>query len=115
VEFVVDKVALEQVFSEYFGFPCQSSFHRKFSILTIAGGRYKRAVNGRGAEWTQFGLHPSLCKLKIIIILTLRLTLIAQFSHLGIIKSGAEKKIWTLYRGNNRRTEKILKGGLNNV
>jgi hypothetical protein len=28
VGFVVDKVALEQVFSEYFGFPCQISFHR---------------------------------------------------------------------------------------
>jgi hypothetical protein len=28
VEFVVDKVALEQVFSEYYGFPCQFSFHR---------------------------------------------------------------------------------------
>jgi hypothetical protein len=28
VGFVVDKVALEQVFSEYFGFPCQSSFHQ---------------------------------------------------------------------------------------
>jgi hypothetical protein len=28
VEFVVDKVALGQVFSEYFGFPCQSSFHQ---------------------------------------------------------------------------------------
>jgi hypothetical protein len=26
--FVVDKVALGQVFSEYFGFPCQFSFHR---------------------------------------------------------------------------------------
>jgi hypothetical protein len=26
--FVVDKVALGQVFSEYFGFPCQSSFHQ---------------------------------------------------------------------------------------
>jgi hypothetical protein len=25
--FVVDKVALGQVFSKYFGFPCQSSFH----------------------------------------------------------------------------------------
>jgi hypothetical protein len=29
VEFVVDKVALGQVFSEYFDFPCQSSFHQK--------------------------------------------------------------------------------------
>jgi hypothetical protein len=27
VEFVADKVALGQVFSEYFGFPCQFSFH----------------------------------------------------------------------------------------
>jgi hypothetical protein len=28
VGFVIYKVALEQVFSEYFGFPCQFSFHR---------------------------------------------------------------------------------------
>jgi hypothetical protein len=28
VVFVVDKVALGQVFSEYFRFPCQFSFHR---------------------------------------------------------------------------------------
>jgi hypothetical protein len=28
VGFVVYKVALAQVFSEYFGFPCQSSFHQ---------------------------------------------------------------------------------------
>jgi hypothetical protein len=28
VGFVVDKVALGQVFSECFGFPCQSSFHK---------------------------------------------------------------------------------------
>jgi hypothetical protein len=27
VGFVVDKVALGQVFSEYFSFPCQFSFH----------------------------------------------------------------------------------------
>jgi hypothetical protein len=26
--FVVDEVALGQVFSEYFGFPCKSSFHQ---------------------------------------------------------------------------------------
>jgi hypothetical protein len=30
VGFVVDKVALGQVFSEYFGFPCQSLFHQIF-------------------------------------------------------------------------------------
>jgi hypothetical protein len=28
VGFVVDKVALGQVLSEYFGFPCQSSFNK---------------------------------------------------------------------------------------
>jgi hypothetical protein len=28
VGFVVDKVVLGQVFSEYYGFPCQSSFHQ---------------------------------------------------------------------------------------
>jgi hypothetical protein len=28
VGFVVDKVALGQAFFEYFGFPCQSSFHQ---------------------------------------------------------------------------------------
>jgi hypothetical protein len=28
VEFVVDKAALRPVFSEYFGFPCHSSFHQ---------------------------------------------------------------------------------------
>jgi hypothetical protein len=28
VEFVLDKVALGQIFSKYFGFSCQSSFHQ---------------------------------------------------------------------------------------
>jgi hypothetical protein len=32
VGFVADEVALGQVFSEYFGFPCQFSFHRLFYI-----------------------------------------------------------------------------------
>jgi hypothetical protein len=36
----------------------------KFSILTITRGKYNRPVSGRRAEWTQFGLHPPLCKLK---------------------------------------------------
>jgi hypothetical protein len=34
VGFVVDKVALGQVFFEYFSFPCQSSFHQ-FSAITL--------------------------------------------------------------------------------
>jgi hypothetical protein len=32
VKFVVDKVALGQFFSEYFGFPCQFSFRRVLKI-----------------------------------------------------------------------------------
>jgi hypothetical protein len=36
VGFVVDKAALEQVFSEYFGFPCQSFID--FSIIIITWG-----------------------------------------------------------------------------
>jgi hypothetical protein len=36
VEFVVDKVARVQIFSEYFGFPCQLKFHR---MLHIQGTR----------------------------------------------------------------------------
>jgi hypothetical protein len=34
-DFVVDKAALGQVFSEYFGFPCQSSFHNCSTIILI--------------------------------------------------------------------------------
>jgi hypothetical protein len=33
VGFVVNKAALEQVFSEYFRFPCQSLFQQFFFIL----------------------------------------------------------------------------------
>jgi hypothetical protein len=36
VGFVVDKVALEQVFSKYFGIPCQSSFHRLLHIHHVS-------------------------------------------------------------------------------
>jgi hypothetical protein len=32
VRFVVEKEALGQIFSEYFGFPCQFSFHRLLHI-----------------------------------------------------------------------------------
>jgi hypothetical protein len=32
VGFVADKMALGQVFSEYFGFPCQFSFHQLLHI-----------------------------------------------------------------------------------
>jgi hypothetical protein len=38
VEFVVDKVAVGQVFSEYFGFPCQLTFHRLLHIHHLKSG-----------------------------------------------------------------------------
>jgi hypothetical protein len=43
-DFVVDKVALGQVFSEYFGLPCQSSFHHLLqkSSSSIIWGLYNR-------------------------------------------------------------------------
>jgi hypothetical protein len=39
VGFVVDIVALGQVFSEYFGFPCQFSFHQMLHshLSSVAG------------------------------------------------------------------------------
>jgi hypothetical protein len=37
VEFVVDKVAMGQVFSEYFGFYCQFSFHKLLHIHVSSG------------------------------------------------------------------------------
>jgi hypothetical protein len=39
----------------------------KFSIIIITRGRYNRSFSGRHVEWTKFGLHPPLCKLKKII------------------------------------------------
>jgi hypothetical protein len=37
VGFMVDKVALEQVFSEYFGFPCQFSFAKMLHTNLSSG------------------------------------------------------------------------------
>jgi hypothetical protein len=50
VWFVVDKAALGQVFSEYFGFPCQS-FHR-FLHHHNHPGLAQQAIGGRSVEWT---------------------------------------------------------------
>jgi hypothetical protein len=57
VGFVVDKVALVQVFSEYFCFPCQSLLHQILHHHTHPG-HVQWASSGRRAEWTQYGLHP---------------------------------------------------------
>jgi hypothetical protein len=50
VRFVVDKVALGQVSSEYFGFPCQSSYHQllhKHPHLSSGAGTI-------GQKWPQY-------------------------------------------------------------
>jgi hypothetical protein len=36
--FVVDEVALGQIFSEYFGFPCHCSFHRLLHTHHLSSG-----------------------------------------------------------------------------
>jgi hypothetical protein len=38
VGFVMDKVAMGQVFSQYFGFPCQFSFHLLLHINHLPSG-----------------------------------------------------------------------------
>jgi hypothetical protein len=46
VGFVVDKVALGKVFSEYFGFPCQFAFHRLLHDHYLSSGQAVAAEPG---------------------------------------------------------------------
>jgi hypothetical protein len=57
VGFVVDKVALEQDFSEYFGF-LANVHSTKFSIIISTRGRYNKSFSGRHTEWTQLDSTP---------------------------------------------------------
>jgi hypothetical protein len=57
VGFVVDKLALGQVFSKYFGFPCQLSFHQILHPHNHPGQvQWARSVCR--AEWAKYGLQP---------------------------------------------------------
>jgi hypothetical protein len=56
VGFVVDKAALGQVFSEYFGFPCQS-FHQVLHHHNHPGW-HNKPIGGRSAEWIQLDSTP---------------------------------------------------------
>jgi hypothetical protein len=59
VGIVVDKVALGQVFSEYFCFPCQFSFHRLLHIYHhLHALRYNRLISGRRTKWAQSDPPP---------------------------------------------------------
>jgi hypothetical protein len=51
VGFVVDKAALGQVFSEYFGSPANHSTN--FSMIIISRGWHDRPIGSRSAGWTQ--------------------------------------------------------------
>jgi hypothetical protein len=62
VGFVVDKAALGQVSSEYFGFPAIHSTN--FSIIIIIRGLHNRPIDGRSAEWTQLNSTPQYTKFK---------------------------------------------------
>jgi hypothetical protein len=63
--FVVDKVALGQVFFEYFGFPCQSSFHR----LLRNHHHLSSGAGTIGQQWPTYQVdsvtpHPEILKKK---------------------------------------------------
>jgi hypothetical protein len=61
VGFVVDKVALGQVFSEYFGFPCQSSFQQ----LLYNHPHLSSGAGTLGQKWLQYkGLSPTPLSIK---------------------------------------------------
>jgi hypothetical protein len=53
---VLDKAALGQVFSECFGFPCQS--FNQFLHHRNHPGLAQQAIGGRSAEWTQLDSIP---------------------------------------------------------
>jgi hypothetical protein len=86
-DFVVDKVALGQVFSKYFSFPCQSSFHQflhNHHHLSSGAGTI-------GQQWPQYQVdcltpltiiknkknnimcfaieNPTSCKIRAVIVL----------------------------------------------
>jgi hypothetical protein len=64
VGFVVDKVALGQVFSEYFSFLCQSSFHQ----LLHNHPHLSSGAGTIGQKWPQYkGLGPTPLAIKQMI------------------------------------------------
>jgi hypothetical protein len=76
VEFVVNKVALGQVFSEYFGFPCQSSSHQLLHNHHLS--------SGAGQQWPTVANVPSGLSLtppretkkKVIVVAYIRIVIL---------------------------------------
>jgi hypothetical protein len=65
VGFVVDKVALGQVFSEYFGSPCQSLFHQ----LLHNHPHLSSGACTIGQKWPQYLVDLIIIIIIIIIII----------------------------------------------
>jgi hypothetical protein len=73
VGFVVDKVALGQVFSEYFGFPCQFSFHSSSSgagtigqvVADVPSGLSLRPPSPQEIKKKGKDHFSSCCKLRV--------------------------------------------------
>jgi hypothetical protein len=63
VVFQVDKAALGQVFSEYFGFPCQASYHQ-FLHHHNHPGLAQQAYWWPQCRTDPVGLHPPLHQFK---------------------------------------------------
>jgi hypothetical protein len=73
---VVDKMALGQVFSEYFGFPCQFSFHQLLhNHPHLSFGAVQYARSGRSTWWRKS--HPTKKNSKI----TCHMTIILRNTH----------------------------------
>jgi hypothetical protein len=75
VGFVVDKVALGQVFSEYFGFPCQSSFNHSLHNhhhLSSGAGTIGQTVSAVPSGHSVTPLRITIIIIIIIIIIKMR-------------------------------------------
>jgi hypothetical protein len=98
VGFVVDKVALGQVFSEYFGFPCQSSFHQILHHNHPGQATIGQSVAAVpcGPSWTT----PPLSELKKKQKQKIRI----KFSHLNSLLASAEIALKVPAGPNDRET-----------
>jgi hypothetical protein len=108
VGFLVDKVTLRQVFSEYFGFPCQFSFHRL--LHTHHHHHHPRLVQ-EASSWPTYHttpksfppVLPAKCKNSVQIALALiRKNL--DGTGRGLIK----RVSWDFPEGNDENHEEAL-------
>jgi hypothetical protein len=63
VGFTVDKVALGQVFSEFFGFPCQNH-HSTMAVhtyISLSAEMNNRPIGGRSSETVSPHQHKNVC------------------------------------------------------